>query len=309
MQPDRRLVQHVQRAHQPRPQRSGQLNPLRLAAGQRRSQPVQRQVFQAHRIQKTQPLPHLFQNRPGNLLLHRRQLERAKELLGLRNGQRRRLADVLPIDPHRPRLGAQPLPAAIRALGVAAILAQHHAHVQLVLLALHLRKEAPNAHEAALAAQHRLPRRIGQVAPGHVHGNLQRLRLLAQVGEPRPVLGPVPGVDGALVQAQLLVRNHQVQVEVHRVAEALAARAGPKGIVEAEQPRLRLLARPVAALALVRATEAMPLALRIASSSARNLLEDHLAATRGRQSPPRPQSARGSPRSPQSCPEGRRRAA
>ena len=32
MQPDRRLIQHIQRAHQPRPQRSRQLNPLRLAA-------------------------------------------------------------------------------------------------------------------------------------------------------------------------------------------------------------------------------------------------------------------------------------
>ena len=173
VQPDRRLVQHVERAHQPRAQRSGQLNPLRLAAGERRSQPVQRQVFQAHRIQKAQPLPHLVQNRPGNLLLHRRQLQRVKKLLGLRDGQRRRLADILAVDAHATRLGPQPLPAAIRALRVAAILAQHHPHMQLVLLALHLRKESIDARKAALAAQHRLARRLRQLAPRHVQRNAQ----------------------------------------------------------------------------------------------------------------------------------------
>ena len=145
VQPDRRLIQHIQRAHQLRPQRSRQLNPLRLAARQRRSQPVQRQILEAHRIQKLQPLPHLVENRPGNLLLHRRQLQLAKKLLRLRNRQRRSLADIQPIQPHRTRLGAQPLSAALRALRVTAILAQHHAHMQLVLLPLHLRKESVHA--------------------------------------------------------------------------------------------------------------------------------------------------------------------
>ena len=36
-----------------------------------------------------------LQNRPGNLLLHRRKLQRVEKLLRLRNGQRRRLANVL----------------------------------------------------------------------------------------------------------------------------------------------------------------------------------------------------------------------
>ena len=35
VQADGRLVEHVERAHQPRTQRSGQLNALRLAAGER----------------------------------------------------------------------------------------------------------------------------------------------------------------------------------------------------------------------------------------------------------------------------------
>ena len=79
------------------------------------------------------------------------------------------------------------------------------------------------------------------------------------------------------VQAQAFVGNHQVQVEVHRIAEALAARAGAEGIVEAEQPRLRLAAGPVAVLALVGARKAQPPALLWPVFLARSLLEDHLA--------------------------------
>ncbi len=60
VQSDRRLIQHIQRAHQPRAERRRELNPLRLAARQRGSQPVERQVFQADRVKKTQPLAHLF---------------------------------------------------------------------------------------------------------------------------------------------------------------------------------------------------------------------------------------------------------
>ena len=208
VQPDRRLVQNIERPHQPRTQRGGQLYPLRLAAGERRSQAVQRQVFQAHRVQKTQPLPHLLQNRPGNLLLHRGELQRLKERFSLGDGQRRRLADILSVDPHRASLGPEPLPAAIRALRIAAIFAQHYPHVQLVLFALHLRKEAVDARKNAFATQHRLARLLAQIAPGHIQWNLKLGRVLAQLSEPRPVLGTVPRVDGALIQAQLLVRNH-----------------------------------------------------------------------------------------------------
>ena len=98
------------------------------------------------------------------------------------------------------RLGAQALAAAVGALGVAAILAEHDAHMQLVFLALHLREEAVDADEAALAAQNDLARRFGQVAPGHVERHAQLGGLLAKFREPGAVLGAVPGVDGAVVR-------------------------------------------------------------------------------------------------------------
>ena len=230
-----------------------------------------------------------MQNLPGNLLLHRREPQCVKERLGLRNRQRRHLADVSPVNPHTARLGPQPLPAAIRALRIPAILAQHHPHVQLVLLLFHLRKKTINARKAPLAAQQCLPRLLRQLAPRHVHRHAQLRRLLAQLRKPRPVLRSIPRIDRPIRQRQPLVRNHQVQVEVHRIPKSLAARAGAKRIVEAEQPRLRFLARSVAAFALECATEPVPLALRrllaglrgphgqVFVRGARNLLKHHLA--------------------------------
>ena len=80
MQADRGLVEHVERADQPRTQRSRQLNPLRLAAAERRGQAVERQVFEPDGDQKAQPLPHFFQNRSGDLLLHRRQASARRKI-------------------------------------------------------------------------------------------------------------------------------------------------------------------------------------------------------------------------------------
>ena len=61
MQPDRRLIQHIQRAHQSRSQRSRQLNALRLSPRERGRKPVQREIFQPHIVQKSQALADLLQ--------------------------------------------------------------------------------------------------------------------------------------------------------------------------------------------------------------------------------------------------------
>ena len=72
MQPDGRLVQHVERAHQMRPQRRRQLDALRLAARKRRGQPVERQVVEAHFIEKAQPLLNFLQHFFGDCRFGRR---------------------------------------------------------------------------------------------------------------------------------------------------------------------------------------------------------------------------------------------
>jgi hypothetical protein len=66
MEADGGLIQHVESAHQMRAQRCGQLDALGLAAGKRRGQPVEREVFQADLIEKAQPLARLFENFVGD---------------------------------------------------------------------------------------------------------------------------------------------------------------------------------------------------------------------------------------------------
>ena len=72
VQADRRLVQHVAGAHQPRAQRRGELDALRLAARERGGQAVQRQVVQPDIVQELQPLPDLHQDLFRDAALFRR---------------------------------------------------------------------------------------------------------------------------------------------------------------------------------------------------------------------------------------------
>src|SRR5580700_466501 len=51
MQADGRLIQHIERAHQPRSQRGSELNALRFTPRERRREAVERQIFQAHIVQ------------------------------------------------------------------------------------------------------------------------------------------------------------------------------------------------------------------------------------------------------------------
>ena len=59
VEPDRRLVEDVQRVDERRPQRGRQVDALRFAAGERRRQAVERQVVQPDVAQESQPLADL----------------------------------------------------------------------------------------------------------------------------------------------------------------------------------------------------------------------------------------------------------
>ncbi len=231
---DGRLVEDIERADQSRAERGGELDALRLAAGERGGKAVEGEVFQADGVEEAEALADFVEDGAGDLFMHGREAERIEEFLGLGDGERGGLADVLAVEADAAGLGPQTLAAAIGTLGVAAILAEHDAHVQLIFLALHLRKEAVDAGKGALAAQDDFARRFRQVAPGHVQRNTQLRRVLAEFGKPGAVLGAVPRIDGAAVQAEILVGDDQVQVEVHGVAKALAAGTGAEGIVKTE---------------------------------------------------------------------------
>ena len=66
VQPDRRLVEHVERADQRRPERRRQVDALRLAARERRRQPIERQVVEPDVAQERQPAADLAQHLVGD---------------------------------------------------------------------------------------------------------------------------------------------------------------------------------------------------------------------------------------------------
>src|SRR6202140_2170971 len=144
MQPDRRLIQHIQRPHQPRSQRSRQLNALRLAPRQREREPIQREIFQPHIIQESQPLPDLLQQFVRNLSLLRAQLDLLKESQCLFYRESTKLAEIPPVNLDLPRFQPQPGSVAIRTQRIPAIAAKKHAHMQLVFLALQVSEKSSN---------------------------------------------------------------------------------------------------------------------------------------------------------------------
>jgi len=79
VQPDRRLVEHVERADQARTERSRQLDALRLASGESGGEPIQSQVFEAHVVQEAQALPNLGHQNFGDRGLLRGELDLVKE--------------------------------------------------------------------------------------------------------------------------------------------------------------------------------------------------------------------------------------
>src|SRR5262249_15602891 len=153
-------------------------------------------------------------------------------------------------------IGAQAPAAAVRALCIPAIAAQEHPHVQLVLLALQPCEEPLYSGKLFTATDHALLLLGIEVAPRRVYGNVVQMGELAKVCLQAAVFGLGPRLDGAFGQRFGRVRNHQAQVEVNGIAESLAARASPKGVVKREQTWLRFLIGDAASLALEPVREA-----------------------------------------------------
>ena len=263
VQADRRLVQHVEHADQAGADLGGQPDALRLAAGQGAGAAVQRQVVEADVDQEPQPGVDLLEHPLGDHLLPVVELDGGQQLGALADRQVADLGDALAGDGDRQHLGLEP--------GAAADRARHVAHVALVLVArpvalgvavpaldpLHHALEAGvvGALAAVLVAvadvdlvlgavQDRLLRAGRQLPPRGVDAELlglgQRLQQAQEVLQGRAA---GPGLDRALAEAALLVRDDQLRVDLLLGAQAGALRAGAVGRVEGEDPGLEVLDR------------------------------------------------------------------
>ena len=103
VQADRRLVENVENAHEPRAHLTGQTDPLGLAAGKRRRGAIKRQVMQPDIHQEREPganfLEQLFRDRPRDGVKRRRRhpVERRAGIgigIGFRSRRRHRVKEA-----------------------------------------------------------------------------------------------------------------------------------------------------------------------------------------------------------------------
>src|SRR4051812_28068375 len=132
-------------------------------------------------------------------------------------------------------------------------------------------EEAADSDEVLIAFHDGFVLLVRELVPWHIHRNLFIACPSPQLSEDGPVLRLRPWFDSSFSQCFRLIGDHQVHVEINGVAETLAPRAGAEGIIEREQPRLRLLVPYLAAAAFKPTREAE---LFRFFALARNCLED-----------------------------------
>src|SRR5258708_6219563 len=136
MEADGRFVQHVEGANEMRTERRCELDPLRFSAGERGGQPVEREVIEAHFIQKLQPRSNLFQNSVRDFQVPFGELQLGKESARFFNGELAHLGDGFSRHAHGAGLGAQTSSATFRTPRITSESAEENADMQLVFLAL-----------------------------------------------------------------------------------------------------------------------------------------------------------------------------
>ncbi len=296
VQPDGRLVQHVQHADQARADLGGEPDPLRLAAGQGGRRPVQGQVVQAHVEQEAHPRVDFLHDPLGDLHVAVGQLQREQELGQVTDGQRAQLRDRLAVHRHGQRHRLEPgavagrarhlahvagelLPAGVRLrLGVPALDPRDHALEVGVIRALPpVPVPVPHVHLGAVAAQQRLAGRGGQLGPRRVHAEPHGLAEgLDQPDEVVAEVAAAPRRERPVGQRQALVRHDQLGVDLQLGAEPGAGRAGAPRRVERERARLELVEGQV----VVQAGQVLgvhPLAVRVILRQVDEVEDDHPA--------------------------------
>ncbi len=296
VQTDRRLVENVQDADESGADLGGQADALGLAAGERAGRPVQGEVVQTDVDQEPQSFVDLLQHPLGDLLVAGAELQLAQEVRAVADGHPGDLGDRLPHDGDREddRLEAGALTGGTG----------HLAHVALEALAAGVALglavpaldegdrafEGRGVHALAsvpvavtdldlglVALEQCLLGTLRQTCEGDVRTESQRVREGAdQAAE--VVLGVAvrPGVDGALVEGLVLVRDDQLGVDLHAGADAGALGAGSEGRVEGEGAGLQLLEGEV----VVRAVQVLrvhALALRVVLGEVHEVEHDHAA--------------------------------
>src|SRR5262249_23705797 len=109
---DRRLVEDVEDADEPRADLGREPDALPLAAGERRRAAIERQVVEPDVEEEAEPRDQLLQDRARDLRLLAQEPEPAEEGRRLAHREAAHVDDALPRDPDEARLGAEAGPVA-----------------------------------------------------------------------------------------------------------------------------------------------------------------------------------------------------
>ena len=236
VQPDGRLVQHVERVHEPRAERVGEADALRLAARERARGAVEREVVETDVAEEAHAILRLLQDVCGDLLLEWRELERVQPCRELSDWQIAHLGDVatghLHLERFRLKLGAAAVGALLRGL----ILPEEDADVLLVALLLEVAQEGKDSLVAARAGvQQLVPLRHAELLEGTVHRDPFLLRELRELAAHVVVARLGPRIDRAVAQGALRIGHDQRLVVLEHRAEPVAPGAGASRRVEGEE--------------------------------------------------------------------------
>src|ERR1700731_325940 len=151
-----------------------------------------------------------------------------EELAGLGNGQLADFGNRFSLDAHGASFGAQPRATTIGAGGIAAIPAEENADVQLVFLSFEPGEKAIDARKVVvrIALNNEVSLLGGELAERNIERNAASPRESLQILPKGTITRFRPGLNNAFVDGLAAVRNHQVDIEIDRIAEALAAGAG-----------------------------------------------------------------------------------
>ena len=261
VQPDRRLVEHVEHAREPRADLRGEPDALAFAARQRARCARQREIFEPDVDQEFEPVADFLEHPHRDLVLLGTEPagQFGEPFAGVLDRHLGDLADVQAADLHAQRLGLEPEAVAGGAGDVGEVLRHLLARPVAVGLAPAPLEIGDDAFERlrgligaqpvvvdeadrvlARAMKEGVLRLLRQVLPFGVERELvvlaQRLQRLDVIGRGRFR----PRRDRAAAQGLVLVGNDEIGVDMLLDAEPAAGRTGAERIVEREQPRLDL---------------------------------------------------------------------
>ena len=249
VQADRRLVEHEERARERCPERRREAGALRLAAGERASLAIEREVREADGVEigeaRRELALHTFALRAARV----NPIEAFARLLDRESVP---ATEVEPTDEVRACGRVQPSPLANDARDVVAVAREEDAHVHLVGAALEplepgLDARVLAARPVTFSVDDRRALLFRELLPGDVERDLPLLREANEDLALPFARFPRPRLDAALLERLRLVRDDLVPVDRDHATKALAAGARAERRVVREEPGSRRIEDPRAA--------------------------------------------------------------